>query len=184
MDDREAVRLLRRGKIVGLEYLVARYQVKATRAAFLILHESSAAEDVVQESFIRLFQNSSQFDETRPFEPYFMRIIVNAALNACRNDGRFVSLDSNVEMMDGLISQAASVESQVEYWEARNEILEALKRLSPRERAVVVQRYYLDMSEKEMSLALDAAPGTVKWLLNSARNKLREWVGRGRYDEQ
>jgi RNA polymerase sigma factor (sigma-70 family) len=113
-----------------------------------------------------------------------MRSVVNAALNACRNDHRFISMESGVNAVEGLISNAASLESQVEYWEARNEILEALKLLSPRERTVVVQRYYLDMSEKEMALALDATPGTVKWLLNTARNKLRGLLGRGRHDER
>jgi DNA-directed RNA polymerase specialized sigma24 family protein len=42
---------------------------------------------------------------------------------------------------------------------------------------VVVQRYYLEMSEQEMALALDAAPGTVKWLLNAARERLRHMLG-------
>ena len=178
MDEVEAVRRLKRGDIVGLEYFVARYQVKATRAAFLVLHDQARAEDVVQETFIRIFQNSSRFDETRPFEPYLMRSVVNAALNACRNDKRFVSMESNVDVVEGLMSEAASVESQVEYSELRNEIMDALKQLPPRERAVIVQRYYLDMSEKEMALTLDAAPGTVKWLLNAARNRLRDLLGR------
>jgi DNA-directed RNA polymerase specialized sigma24 family protein len=38
---------------------------------------------------------------------------------------------------------------------------------------VIVQRYFLDMSEKEMAAELDAAPGTIKWLLNAARERLR-----------
>ena len=184
MDEVEAVRRLKRGEIGGLEYFVARYQVKATRAAFLVIHDQARAEDVVQETFVRIFQNSSRFDETRPFEPYLMRSVVNAALNACRNDKRFVSIESDMESVKELISEAVSVESQVEYWELRNGIMEALKQLPPRERAVIVQRYYLDMSEKEMALALDTAPGTVKWLLNAARNRLRDLLGRGRHDER
>ena len=46
-------------------------------------------------------------------------------------------------------------------------------KLSPRQRAVIVQRYYLDMSEKEIAAELAAAPGTVKWLLHAARKNLR-----------
>jgi RNA polymerase sigma-70 factor (ECF subfamily) len=183
MDEVEAVRLLKQGKIGGLEYFVARHQVKAVRAAFLVIHDQARAEDVVQETFVRILQNSSRFDETRPFEPYLMRSVVNAALNACRNDQRVASIDSGKDIVEGLISEAASVESQVEYWELRSGIMDALKQLPPRERAVIVQRYYLDMSEKEMALALDTAPGTVKWLLNTARNRLRDLLRHGRYDE-
>jgi RNA polymerase sigma-70 factor (ECF subfamily) len=184
MDEIEAIRKLKRGEIGGLEYFVERYQVKATRAAFLVIHDQARAEDVVQETFIRIFQNSSRFDETRPFEPYLMRSVVNAALNACRNDKRTVSIESDMGAVEELISEAASVESHVEYWELRNGIVEALKQLPPRERAVIVQRYYLDMSEKEMALALDTAPGTVKWLLNAARSRLRDLLGSGRHDER
>jgi len=178
MDEVEAVRRLKRGDIGGLEYFVARYQVKATRAAFLVIHDQARAEDVVQETFIRIFQNSSRFDETRPFEPYLMRSVMNAALNACRNDRHVVSIESDMDVLEGLMSEAASVESQAEYSELRQGIIYALKQLPPRERAVIVQRYYLDMSEKEMALTLDTAPGTVKWLLNTARIKLRDLLGR------
>jgi RNA polymerase sigma-70 factor, ECF subfamily len=48
---------------------------------------------------------------------------------------------------------------------------------------VIVQRYYLEMSEKEMSQALDSPPGTVKWLLNSARARLRSLLGSERTAE-
>jgi RNA polymerase sigma factor (sigma-70 family) len=69
------------------------------------------------------------------------------------------------------------VESQVEFIQIQQAILDALSKLSPRQRAVIVQRYYLDMSEREMALTLDAAPGTVKWLLNAARDRLRHLLG-------
>ncbi len=46
MDDAEAIRCLKNGDICGLETLVARYQVKAARVAYLVLHDEAAAEDV------------------------------------------------------------------------------------------------------------------------------------------
>ena len=55
----------------------------------------------------------------------------------------------------------------------QDEILAALDQLSARQRAAIVQRYYLEMSEKEMAEQLQAPPGTVKWLLNAARARLR-----------
>ena len=48
-----------------------------------------------------------------------------------------------------------------------------MQNLSPRQRLAIVQRYYLDMSEKEISAQLEVAPGTVKWLLHTARKNLR-----------
>ena len=66
MDDREAIRRMKSGEIGGLEALVNRYQVRAARAAFFVTHEEALAEDIVQETFIRLYQRIRQFDETRP----------------------------------------------------------------------------------------------------------------------
>jgi len=174
MDDRSAIGRIKDGEIGGLEMLVNAYQVKAVRAAFLVTHDESLAEDIVQETFIRLYHRIHHFDETRPFEPYLMRSVVNAALNAVRRDGKSVSLDADPTLLETLLEQAASVESQVEYAQLSREILHALSKLSARQRAAIVQRYYLEMSEQEMALALDAAPGTVKWLLHAARTRLRD----------
>ena len=52
-----------------------------------------------------------------------------------------------------------------------------MRRLSPRQRAVIVQRYYLEMDEKDMVQALNVAPGTVRWLLAAARERLRALLG-------
>ena len=109
-----------------------------------------------------------------------MRGVINAALNACRGERNRISLESNAHAVESLIEQAASVESDVEYSQIKRNILDALGQLPPRQRAAIVQSYYLDMSEKEMALALDAAPGTVKWLLNSARTTLRALLNKER----
>jgi RNA polymerase sigma-70 factor (ECF subfamily) len=177
MDDTRAIRRLKHGDIGGLEILMQQYQVKAARAAFLITHDESVAQDVVQETFIRICERIHQFDESRPFEPYLIRSVIHASLNAVRGSGKFTSLDDESGEIENLLDRAASVESQVESTQLQHEILNALSKLSPRQRAVIVQRYYLEMSEQEMALALDAAPGTVKWLLNAARERLRHLLG-------
>jgi RNA polymerase sigma-70 factor (ECF subfamily) len=123
-------------------------------------------------------------DESRPFEPYLIRSVIHAALNAVRGSAKIISLEDESGEVENLLDRATSVESQVESTQLQHEILNALSKLSPRQRAVIVQRYYLDMSEKEMALALDAAPGTVKWLLNAARERLRRQLGqKGETDE-
>lgn len=176
MDDLEAIRRLKSGDLRGLEALMERYQVKAVRAAFLITHDKAAAQDVVQETFIRIHDRIHQFDPSHPFEPYLIRSVINASLNAVRGDRNLASLDEDNEL-ENLLDRAASVESQVDFIQLQHEILDALSKLSPRQRAVIVQRYYLDMSEREMAVSLDTAPGTVKWLLNAARDRLRHLLG-------
>lgn len=177
MDDREAIRRMKNGEISGLENLVTKYQVKAVRTAFLITHDEALAEDVAQDTFIRFYQRIKHFDETRTVEPYLMRSVVNAALNAIRRDRKVTSFDADPAHLETLLAEATSVESQVEFNQLSAEILQALDKLAPRQRAAIVQRYYLEMRETEMAQALDAAPGTVKWLLHAARNRLRGLLG-------
>jgi RNA polymerase sigma-70 factor (ECF subfamily) len=183
MDDADAIGLLKRGDLGGLEVLVSRYQVKAVRAAFLITQDRALAEDVVQDTFLRvcrrIHRSAGTFDETRPFELYLMRSVVNGSLNVIRRRAKSTSLDGPSEPIVTLLARAASVESQVETAQMRQEILRAVASLSPRERAVIVQRYYLGMSEREMAEALDAPRGTVKWLLSTARNRLHDLLRPG-----
>jgi RNA polymerase sigma-70 factor (ECF subfamily) len=177
MDDLQAIQRLKRGDIGGLEFLVTRYQARAVRVAFLITHDELQAEDVVQDTFVRLYNRIGQFDSTRPFEPYLLRSVTNAALNITRGVKQRVPLDGDPGQVEQLLSQTASVESEVDYLQLKQKIIAALAKLEPRQRAAVIQRYYLDMSEKEMAAALDTAPGTVKWVLNTARARLRDLLG-------
>lgn len=177
MNEREAIQRLKSGDIGGLEVLVRTYQVKAIRAAFFITQNEAIAEDIVQETFIRLYHRIQQFDESRPFESYLMRSVINASLKTLRRSRKIVSLDGNPALVKRLLSEVESVESQVELDELSHRLLDTLSQLSPRQRAVIIQRYYLEMSEEEMSQTLDIAPGTVKWHLNAARTRLRVLLG-------
>lgn len=184
IEDLQSIRRLKRGDISGLECLIARYQAKALRAAFLITHDEPLAEDVIQDVFIRFYQRADCFDESRPFEPYFLRSVVNAALNLVEREQKSTSFThSDTSELENLLEEAASVEEQVEFNTLKWQIKECLEELAPRQRAVIVQRYFLEMSEKEMAEALDSPPGTVKWLLNAARTRLRSLLGSERMAE-
>jgi RNA polymerase sigma-70 factor (ECF subfamily) len=175
MDDLQAIRRLKNGDIGGLEVLIACYQVKTVQTAYLVTQHEPMAEDVAQDAFVRFYERARYFDETRPFEPYFLRSVVNLALNAVAKEHAATRFDEDLDApeLQALLARAVSVEAQVEYAQLKTEIARALKSLSPRQRAAVVLRYDLGMSEKEMTEALKVAPGTIKWLLNAARSRLR-----------
>ncbi len=172
-DDLIAIRQLKSGDIGGLESLVCRYQVKAVRAAFFIVRDEQAAEDVAQETFLRIFRHIRRFDESRPFGPYLLKSVVHAALDVAQKESRREIGMDHLLPVDGLLQQAVKVETQAEFNALKRDIHQALGRLSPRQRAAVVLRYYFEMSEKEMAETLKARPGTIKWLLNAARQRLR-----------
>jgi RNA polymerase sigma-70 factor (ECF subfamily) len=178
MDEQQAIQRLKDGDISGLEFLVACHQVKAVRTAYLITRDLGLAEDIVQDSFIRAYRAMRGFDATRSFEPWFMRSVVNASVKMMQRSARQVEVGEDAdELFSQLAEHVESVEAQVESIEVQNQIWDALQKLSPRQRAVIVQRYFLEMSEAEMAKESGAATGTVKWMLNAARERLRGLLG-------
>jgi len=175
MDDWQAIRCLKDGDISGLDFLVTRYQMKAVHTAFLITHDEQTAEDAVQDTFVRIYRQIRHFDESRPFAPYLMRSVIHAALDAAEKNSRWLPLESgdDPDTVHRWIMCASRTEDVAEYNQLKKDIYQALARLSPRQRTVIVQRYYLEMSENEMAETLSIAPGTIKWLLNAARKRLR-----------
>lgn len=178
MDDQTAIACLQQGDISGLEALVHRHQTQALRAAHLITRDRAMAEDIVQAAFLRIYERIDQFDNTRPFGPWFLRIVINDAMKAVAFRKRHVSLN---EPLDQASYDQSSLATAVEgdpyevlaHVETQQAVRQALNQLSPLQRAVVVQRYYLEMSEAEQVDELGCAAGTIKWRLYAARERLR-----------
>jgi len=182
MEEAEAIARLKQGDAGGLAMLVRRYQSPALRAACLITRDLALAEDIVQAAFVRACERIGQFDARRPFGPWFLRSVVNDAVKAASRGQRWVSLDEAYESQEALALGAwladptPGPEELALQAELRETIRAALERLSPAERAVIVLRYYLAASEREMAQALACPPGTVKSRLNAARGRLRRWL--------
>ena len=188
MDDeqhinQQAIARIKRGDLSGLEMLVRKHQVKAVYAAYLVLQDRQLAEDVVQNAFLRVVERIAQYDDSRSFEFWFFRVVVNAALDSARQDHRWVSLDANAEanvediegmQVEWLINTQPCPQDLVETSELRNAVRLALKKLNADQRAAIVLRYFLDMSEAEMSAAINRPTSTIKWRLHEAKRHLKE----------
>ncbi len=175
MNEQQAIDALLRDDMKGLEFLVRKYQVKAVRAAFLITHDQGLAQEVVQSAFLRVVERIRQFDTKRPFAPWFMKIVVNDAIKVVKRGPDWLPLEEGeAAFQTQLQSRLPLPEEVVTKMELNDVVWQALAQLTPKQRAAVVMRYYLDMSEKEMAGRLDVAPGTVKWRLHTARKRLRQ----------
>lgn len=178
MEDRTAISQLKQGNLNGLETLVNRYQVKAVHAACLITRERASAEDAAQSAFVKAAERIHQFDEERAFPPWFFRIVVNDALKLARRMKRQTSLDDLDEDATALsallVDSAPQPEQSLEAKQIREHIIQAIHSLPPEQRAVVVMRYYLDMSEADMSAKMERPLSSIKWWLRDARKRLGE----------
>ena len=173
--ERDAVRRIQRGDISGLQDLVQRYQLQAARAAYLVVRDRSLAQDLVQSAFVRAFEHIDGFDAGRPFGPWFLRLVLNDAIKVATLRRREVSLDDIGAGLDStqIVDSSIGPEQALEQAETTDQVWAALARLTPAQRAAVVQRYYLDLTEAEMTAALACAPSTIKSRLHAARERLR-----------
>jgi RNA polymerase sigma-70 factor (ECF subfamily) len=179
VDERQALVRLRYGDIGGLETLVRLYQVKAVRAAYLIVRDRAIAEDIVQQAFLRISERIHQFDPQRPFEPWFMRVVINDAVKAAQRSQRQVSIDaelggSDLTLADILVDPTPDPADEFERQEIQQAVWDAMEQLTPKQRAVAVMRYYLGYGEAELAHTLTIPLGTVKWRLHTARQRLQK----------
>jgi RNA polymerase sigma-70 factor (ECF subfamily) len=142
------------------------------------VRDRPTAEEIAQNAFVRLAQKINQFDERRPFGPWFLRSVVNDALMHLRKQKRQLSLDAMTNeaapaMLEYLTDPHPNPEALAVTAETRRAVWEALAQLAPEQRAAIVGRYYLGLSEAEMSDHLQRPRGTVKWLLHAGRERLR-----------
>lgn len=173
----KAIQQMKRGDISGLAHMVEKYQDRAFRVAVLIVRDTTLAEDVVQTTFINAYRKIQQFDSSKAFEPWFLKSIVNTALQILRKNQRINYIEDEEEGFIELVDESSIAPQQaVEAKEQREMIRKALEQLSPEQRAVIVMRYYLDMSEAEMVEILNVPAGTVKWRLHEAKKRLRGFL--------
>jgi len=126
------------------------------RLAYLLTQSRAVAEDVVQDSFIRV---QPRWGELESPAAYLRRTVTNA----CYSHHRRRKLEESVRW-------EAPAPEEPEH----DEMWDALAKLAPRRRAALVLRYYLDLSEAEIAQAIGCRPGTVKSLTHRGLSDLRD----------
>lgn len=169
MEEHEAILRMKKGDLSGLRALVLMYQGKAIRIVALIVEDNQTAEDIVSDSFLKAYERIEQFDEKRPFMPWFRQIIINDALKRISRRKRLLALDGltrgkevKTSISGYLVSLEPNPSNAAEEAEIKAIIKSALDSLTPKQQAVVVLRYYFDLSEAEIAEVLDIPCGTVK----------------------
>jgi RNA polymerase sigma-70 factor (ECF subfamily) len=164
--ERALVAAAQGGSEGAVEELFQRHWPDTHRAAYLVVADAAAAEDIAQEAFLSALRALDRFDRRRPFAPWLHRIAVNRAIDWSRAR----AARREVEASQGLLD-ASAAEAPVEP-AGGEEIKEALAELSAEHRAVVVLRYLLDYSPGEIARMLELPRGTVNSRLRRALDRL------------
>jgi RNA polymerase sigma-70 factor (ECF subfamily) len=177
MEESQAVARLKRGDIGGLEALVRKYQVQATRAADLIVRDRALADDIVQTAFLRAYERIEQFDAKRPFAPWFLRMVINDAIKTANKRKHYVSLETRIEdelrLADWLTDPGPDPLDSAQRAEMSEAVWAAIGKLTPAQRAAIVQHYFPGLSEAEVASKAPTSAGTIRWRLHVAKVRLR-----------
>jgi RNA polymerase sigma-70 factor (sigma-E family) len=138
----------------------------AVRLAYLLTGDRSLAEDLVQDAFVKLAGRLVHLRDPGAFEAYLRRTVVNLANSFYRRKRLERAYLKREE------GSARTAEVQIDPG-ARDELWGAMRRLSERQRAAIVLRYYEDLSEQQVAEILKCRPGTVKSLVSRGLATLR-----------
>ncbi len=166
VNEQKLIREAQRGSRAALAALYAAHWGNAQRAAYLVVHDAGAAEDIAQEAFLAAIDGLDRFDRRRPFAPWLHRIVVNRAIDWARRE---VLRRSARDPEDQ--PTAVHIEEP-----AAGELMPALSQLPPEQRAVVVLRYLLEYTPGEIARMLELPRGTVNSRLRRGLDRLRDLI--------
>lgn len=179
-EDDELVRRLRAGDESAYETLLLRFQQPVYNLAFRLLNDPGDASDVVQEVFLKVFRNVTHFRRQSSLKTWIYRITVNEAHNQrrwfFRHRSREVGLDDKPEQIRTRnVPDSERSPFDCTFDREKHELIEdALARINPLFREVVVLRDVEDLSYEEIAEVLQISLGTVKSRILRGREALRE----------
>jgi len=171
-DDLKLVSESRRGSREAFERLLIRYEKAIFNAAYRILHDYDDAKDVTQNVFLKAFENLEYFNGNYRFFSWIYRIALNESINLCRSRRRFEAADY------AIIDEHNTPEKLMRRTELDRIVQAALMSMTFEYRVVIVLRHFNDFDYREMSEILEIPEKTVKSRLFTARELLREILGK------
>lgn len=181
--DEQLFDLYRRGEDSALRTLIERYEGDLSRFLYRLLGDRTAAEDVFQEAFLQVHQSASTFDSTRRFRPWLFTIAANKGRDYLRRKGRKPTLDLSAPVggagadgdgsggptfVDLMEVDVPAPDSGLGIQERDQLVQQALGKLSPTLREILLLAYFQRLSYVQIAEDLKIPLGTVKSRLHAA----------------
>ncbi|MGO4372369.1 RNA polymerase sigma factor SigW [Paenibacillus sp. 2TAB19] len=173
-------RLSLKGDQGAFAELVSLYQDKLFHMAYRMLNNRQESEDVVQDTFLRVYKNLDRYDETLKFSTWIYRIATNLCIDRLRKRKPVYSLDaesSEHEGLDGysmIPSDDRTPETEMLLSDTQRIIHQAIETLPPKYKTVMTLRYMQDLSLQEIGDIMDMPVTTIKTRVHRGREFLRK----------
>ncbi len=173
LDEARLIARAKEGDIDAFEALYEEYKTSVYRTVLAITRERQAAEEILQDAFLRAFRHIDNVHDGKPISPWLHRIAINLSYTWTKRRSRLLTPLEHV--VDRLVAAPGNTpEYAVEQNELHEVVRDAIDQLEFPHRATIVL-YYLDgFSLAEIAEIMDCPVGTVKSRLYYGRQKLRE----------
>ena len=167
----------------ALAHLMTLCQGRALRLAYHYLRDAADADEVVQDAFIKVFHHIDQFDPARPFEHWFLRIVVNTALDRARARRRHVDTrlwahdEAESHAIEAVASREADAERQLLAAEQLAAMRSAVSALPDRQRLVFTLTHLDGQSPADIAHVTGMSTATVRVHLFRALRRIRAALG-------
>jgi RNA polymerase sigma-70 factor (ECF subfamily) len=166
ISDEELVSRCISGDLTAFDQLLVKYQKPLYNSCLRLVRDEEDAQDVVQTVFLKAYENLATFDTKRRFFSWIYKIMVNESLNQVARRKPQVVADELV------VSNEPSPAEHYATGRQQKRLEDALMILKPESRAVVVLKYFANLSYVELGFVFDVPEKTVKSRLFDARRKL------------
>jgi len=166
------IKSLKKGREEAYRQIVEEYGNRLLRTCYLILRDKEEAEDVVQETFIKVFRKMETFKENSGLYTWIYTIALNLSRDRLKKKQDMLALE------DEFVGNN-NVESHVEMSIDREILRKELFRINSLYREVLVLFYFEDLSIREISNLLNEKEGTIKSKLSRGRNILKASILKG-----
>lgn len=179
-DDHGLMVRVQRGDHQAFSQLVQRHSARFYAVAFRMLNNSAEAEDVVQDSFLKLWNKPQAWDAKKnaKFTTWFYRVVTNAAIDKAR---RRVKVVSGEKIIDFVADERRNPEDQMYQDETQRVLEDAIQSLPERQRAALNLCFYEGLSNKEAADILDVNLKALESLLMRAKAGIKDYMTRNGY---
>ncbi|WP_373458209.1 RNA polymerase sigma factor SigW [Paenibacillus harenae] len=173
-------RLSLKGDQGAFAELVSLYQDKLFHMAYRMLNNRQESEDVVQDTFLRVYKNLDRYDENLKFSTWIYRIATNLCIDRLRKRKPVYSLDAESTEHEGLDgysmipSDDRTPETELLLSDTQRIIHQAIETLPPKYKTVMTLRYMQDLSLQEIGDIMDMPVTTIKTRVHRGREFLRK----------
>lgn len=180
VDDIELMLRFRNGEEACFEELVERHKQRVFNIAYRYLGTIHDAEDVAQETFVKVYLAKDRYRPEAKFTTWLYTICKNTCFNVLRRMGAFVSIDQPLELEGGLVepripdTTEPSPADAAQRHEQAAIVRKAIDTLPANQKMVVILSRYDELSYEEIAEIMDCSVEAVKSLLHRARLSLKE----------